>query len=355
MADELTYAAAGVDIDKGNRLVDRIKAIAKSTTRPGVVGDIGGFGGLFSLNVTQMEKPVLVSSTDGVGTKLKIAFMTGRHDTVGIDLVAMCVNDICVQGAKPLFFLDYFATSQLDETVAEAVIGGIGEGCRQAGCALIGGETAEMPGLYAAGEYDLAGFAVGIVDNSRIIDGSAVHTGDRLIGIASTGLHSNGYSLVRKIVFEVLKLDVDDHVAALGRTVGEELLTPTRIYAGTIEPLVRDCPVHALAHITGGGLAENVVRVIPESCGLKFYSGSWEVPPVFGWLQQAGKVSAKEMQRTFNNGLGLIVVVPEGDSGDVLDRLSGMGEKAFLVGEVVKRSDKTPRIMWIDNDGNRVC
>jgi phosphoribosylformylglycinamidine cyclo-ligase len=251
--------------------------------------------------------------------------------------------------------LDYFAVGKLDETVAEAVIRGIGEGCRQAGCALIGGETAEMPGFYAAGEYDLAGFAVGIVDNSRIIDGSAVHTGDRLIGIASSGLHSNGYSLARKIVFELLKLDVDQHVAELGRTVGEELLAPTRIYAATIEPLVRDCPVHALAHITGGGLAENVVRVIPDSCGLRLYSGSWEVPPVFRWLQAAGKISPAEMQRTFNNGIGLIVVVPEGDTGDVIDRLNGMGEKAFLVGEVIKRPANAPRIMWIDGDDTRTC
>ncbi len=355
MADELTYAGAGVDIDKANRLVDRIKAIAKSTPRSGVMGEIGGFGGLFSLNVAHMEKPVLVSATDGVGTKLKIAFLTGRHDTVGIDLVAMSVNDICVQGAKPLFFLDYLSVGRLDEDVAEAVIRGVGEGCRQAGCALIGGETAEMPGFYPEGEYDLAGFAVGLVDNSRIIDGSGTQIGDKLIGIASSGLHSNGYSLARKIVFEVLGLGVDDHVPELGRTVGEELLMPTRIYAAATERLVRDFEIHGLAHITGGGIPENVIRVIPDSCGLQMFEGSWDVPPVFPFLQKAGNVADAEMKRAFNNGIGLIAVVPEKAADEVLDRLGGMDEKAFLMGEVVKRPDEGERITWIDSDEFKPC
>jgi phosphoribosylformylglycinamidine cyclo-ligase len=355
MADELTYAGAGVDIDKANRLVDRIKAIAKSTPRSGVMGEIGGFGGLFSLNVAHMEKPVLVSATDGVGTKLKIAFLTGRHDTVGIDLVAMSVNDICVQGAKPLFFLDYLSAGRLDEDVVEAVIQGVGEGCRQAGCALIGGETAEMPGFYPDGEYDLAGFAVGLVDNDKIIDGSGTQIGDKLIGIASSGLHSNGYSLVRQIIFDVLKLGVDDHVPELGRTVGEELLMPTRIYAATIERLQRDFEIHGLAHITGGGIPENVIRIVPDSCGLQMFEGSWQVPPIFPYLQAAGRVSAAEMKRAFNNGIGLIAVVPDKSVEEVLDRLSGMEEQAFLVGEVIKRLGDTERIRWVDRDEFRVC
>ncbi len=355
MAEELTYAGAGVDIDKANRLVDRIKAIAKSTSRSGVMGEIGGFGGLFSLNVAQMEKPVLVSATDGVGTKLKIAFMTGRHDTVGIDLVAMSVNDICVQGAKPLFFLDYLSVGQLDEEVAEAVIRGVGEGCRLAGCALIGGETAEMPGFYPEGEYDLAGFAVGLVDNDKIIDGSGTQIGDKLIGIASSGLHSNGYSLARKIVFDVLQLGVDDHVPELGRTVGEELLLPTKIYAATTERLVRDFEIHGLAHITGGGIPENVIRVIPDSCGLQMFENSWVVPPIFPYLQAAGRVSDTEMKRAFNNGIGLIAVVPDKSAEEVLDRLNGMEEKAFLVGEVIKRPSDAERIRWIESDEFKIC
>jgi phosphoribosylformylglycinamidine cyclo-ligase len=355
MAEELTYAGAGVDIDKANRLVDRIKDIARATSRSGVMGEIGGFGGLFSLNVEQMENPVLVSATDGVGTKLKIAFLTGRHDTVGIDLVAMSVNDICVQGAKPLFFLDYLSVGRLDEAVAESVIRGVGEGCRQAGCALIGGETAEMPGFYPEGEYDLAGFAVGLVDNNKIIDGTGTQIGDKLIGIASSGLHSNGYSLARKIVFEVLKLGVEDHVPELGRTVGEELLMPTRIYAAAIERLVRDFEIHGLAHITGGGIPENVIRVIPDSCGLKMFEGSWEVPPVFAFLQAAGRVSDREMKRAFNNGLGLIAVVPDKSTDEVLDRLNGMDEKAFLVGEVIKRPQDTGRIVWVESDDHKIC
>lgn len=355
MAEGLTYADAGVDISKANRLVDRIKAIAKETNRPGVMGEIGGFGGLFSPNIENMEKPVLVSSTDGVGTKLKIAFMTGRHDTVGIDLVAMCVNDILVQGAKPLFFLDYLSVGKLDETVAEAVIRGVGEGCQQAGCALIGGETAEMPGLYNEGEYDLAGFAVGIVDNREIIDGSEVRQGDKLIGIASSGLHSNGFSLVRKICFDVLGLKADSFVPELGKTIGEELLTPTRIYANAFRNLIKDLPINGLAHITGGGIPDNILRIIPDSCGVRMFESSWKIPPVFHYLQEAGKVSDTEMKQTFNCGIGMIAVVPEASVQEVLDRLQGMGEDAYLVGEVTALVAPDKRLLWVVSDEIKAC
>jgi len=347
MAKSLTYADAGVDIDRANDLIRTIKSIASHTPRTGVMGEIGGFGGLFSLNLTSIERPVLVSSTDGVGTKLKIAFMTDKHDTIGIDLVAMSVNDVVVQGAKPLFFLDYLAMGCLRTEVAADIIKGVGEGCRQANCALIGGETAEMPGIYQDNEYDLAGFAVGIVDNSRIIDGSEIRVGHKLIGISSSGLHSNGYSLARKICFDVLKLSIDAYVPDLGKTLGEELLTPTRIYSETILMLVRDLPIHGLAHITGGGISENVVRILPRSCKVLIRKGSWLIPPVFKFLQDAGNVSDAEMMRTFNNGIGMIAVVPELAAQDVLERLNGAEVQAFLMGEVVERKDTEERIAWI--------
>jgi phosphoribosylformylglycinamidine cyclo-ligase len=348
MTKSLTYADAGVDIDKANRLVDKIKEIAKRTPRHGVMGDIGGFGGLFSLNVDGYEKPVLVSSTDGVGTKLKIAFMTNIHDTIGIDLVAMCVNDIAVQGAKPLFFLDYVSMGLLDEGVVPAIIKGVGEGCKTANCALIGGETAEMPGLYNPGEYDLAGFSVGLVDNSSIIDGAEIRMGDILIGIASSGLHSNGYSLVRKICFDVMKLDVDTHVPELGRTIGEALLTPTRIYSEAIQMLIRDLPIRGLAHITGGGITENIIRIIPHACGVVIRRDSWDRPPIFHFLQEGGKVAEAEMMRTFNNGIGMIAVVPEDRAGDVLERLHALGEHAWAIGEIVGRKDGGARVKWTE-------
>lgn len=347
MSKSLTYADAGVDIDKASDLVDIISKIAKSTHRSGVMGEIGGFGGLFSLNIANLEKPVLVSSTDGVGTKLNIAFMTGKHDTIGIDLVAMSVNDIAVQGAKPLFFLDYLSTGKLNTRIITSVVKGIGEGCKQSKCALIGGETAEMPGLYKENEYDLAGFCVGMVDNAKIIDGSETQDGDKLIGIASSGLHSNGYSLVRKICFEVLKLTVDTHVPELGRTLGEELLTPTKIYSETIQHVIRDLPIHGLAHITGGGIPDNLIRIIPKSCKAVVEQDSWEIPPVFPFLQKAGKVAKKEMLRTFNNGIGLIAVVPEKSVDDIMERLSAMKEKAFLIGEVVARKNSRRQIKWV--------
>jgi len=347
MSDSLTYAKAGVDIDKANALVDQIKKIAKSTPRSGVMGDIGGFGGMYSLNVANMERPVLVSSTDGVGTKLKIAFMTGIHDTVGIDLVAMCINDIAVQGAKPLFFLDYLSMGRLDNKIATDIIKGIGKGCRLANCSLIGGETAEMPGFYSEKEYDLAGFAVGIVDNRKIVDGSDTQLGDKVIGIASNGLHSNGYSLVRKICFDMLELDVAATVPELGVTIVEELLKPTRIYSETIQRLLKDLPISGLAHITGGGLVDNIVRIIPKSCKVVLKKGSWEVPPIFSFLQKSGKISQKEMLRTFNNGIGLVLVVPERAVDDVLERLRGMKEQAFVIGEIAAKKKSKTQISWV--------
>jgi phosphoribosylformylglycinamidine cyclo-ligase len=348
MTDPITYADAGVDIDKANTLVSAINRITKQTLRPGVIGEIGGFAGLFSIErvIADMQHPVLVSSTDGVGTKLKIAFMLDKHDTIGIDLVAMCVNDILVQGAKPLFLLDYLAMGRLNSGRVEAILGGIAEGCKQAKCALIGGETAEMPGIYQPDEYDLAGFVVGVVDNSQIIDGTAIRLGHKLIGIASSGLHSNGYSLVRKICFDHLKLKLDAHIPELGKTLGEELIVPTRIYADTIQGLLRDQPIHGLAHITGGGMVDNIVRIIPQAFSVLIRKGSWEVPPIFSFLQQAGSVPEPEMLRTFNNGIGMVAVVPESAAPEVIERLNAMNEPAFLIGEIIERKEAGERLVW---------
>jgi phosphoribosylformylglycinamidine cyclo-ligase len=346
MKKSFTYADAGVDIEKANKLVDTIGEIAKQTFRSGVIGDIGGFGGLFSLNLANLDRPVLVSSTDGVGTKLKIAFMLDKHDTVGIDLVAMCVNDIIVQGAKPLFFLDYLSMGNLDNQRAANIIRGIAEGCKQSQCALLGGETAEMPGFYPNNEYDLAGFAVGVVDNSKIIDGTEIRVGHKLIGIASSGLHSNGYSLVRKICFEVLKLKLDENIPELGKSIGEELLTPTKIYAATITGLLKDLPIHGIAHITGGGISENLVRIVPQACSILIRDESWDIPPIFSFLQQAGNISGKEMVRTFNMGLGMIVVVPDHAALDVVQRIEAMKERAFVIGEIGDCKETGKRLIW---------
>lgn len=335
-SQKATYKDAGVDIDAGNRFVQMIKPLVKATSRPEVLTDIGGFGGLFSLQAGKYEKPTLVASTDGVGTKLKIAFLMDKHDTVGIDLVAMCVNDIVVQGAEPLFFLDYLATGKLAPEKAVEVVRGISEGCLQAGCALIGGETAEMPGFYAEGEYDLAGFTVGVVDNSRIIDGSSVTVGDRLIGIASSGLHSNGYSLARKVFFEKMGLTVASRVDGLDKTLGEELLTPTRIYVKTVLNLLRDFQIKGVSHITGGGILENVPRVLPRNCQAVIQKESWPKLPVFEILREAGDIEATEMYRTFNYGIGMVLIVPEREADDVMVRLSGLKETAYLIGEIVK-------------------
>ncbi len=346
MNESLTYQNAGVDIDKGNRFIKRIKQITKGAPRSGVIAGIGGFSGLYSLDVSQYGDPVLVTSTDGVGTKLKVASMMGKHDTIGIDLVAMCVNDIAVQGAKPLFFLDYLSMGTLEPDTAEAVIRGIVEGCKQAKCALIGGETAEMPGLYAPGDYDLAGFVVGMVDNNKIVDGSEIGVGHKLIGIASSGLHSNGYSLVRKVCFEKLKLKIDDKVDVLGKTIGEELIEPTKIYSEILRHLLKDFSIHGMAHITGGGILDNLPRVLPSTCKAVIDDGSWEVPPIFGFLQKAGNLSVQEMRRTFNNGIGMILVTPANEAQRLVEFLSAMNEKAYLIGKVVGRKKGAKQLSW---------
>ena len=340
------YAEAGVSIDAGNRFVDMIRPMVKAASRPEVLTEIGGFGGLFGLRSDKYKNPVLVSSTDGVGTKLKIAFMTDRHDTVGIDLVAMCVNDVVVQGAEPLFFLDYFATGKLNPEKAAQVIKGIAEGCKDAGCALIGGETAEMPSFYNEGEYDIAGFTVGIVDQDNLIDGSSINVGNKIIGIASSGLHSNGYSLVRKVCFDKLKLKIDDNIPELGKTIGEELLTPTRIYVKSILHIVREFKVNGMAHITGGGFTENIPRVIPKSCKAKINIGSWDIHPIFGYLKDRGELSDEEMLRTFNNGIGMVMIVKQELVDDIMIRLNGLKEKAWVIGDIVERKEDEDSIEY---------
>ncbi|PLX90755.1 MAG: phosphoribosylformylglycinamidine cyclo-ligase [Desulfuromonas sp.] len=340
----MTYKDAGVDIDAGNRFVDMIKPLVKATSRPEVMTDIGGFGGLFSLNNDKYRNPALVASTDGVGTKLKLAFMLDKHDTVGIDLVAMCVNDIIVQGAEPLFFLDYLATGKLSPEKSVEILKGISAGCQQAGCALLGGETAEMPGMYTDDEYDLAGFTVGVVDKDKIIDGSSITKGDKVIGIASSGLHSNGYSLARKILLENMQLSLDAIPAGLERPLGEELLTPTRIYVKSILNLMRDFLIKGVAHITGGGLLENLPRTLPKHCKAILAKDSWEKPAIFELLREGGLIEENEMYRTFNYGIGMVIVVPAAEAEDILSRLSGLEENAFLIGEIAQR----------DSDENQV-
>ncbi|MXX06778.1 MAG: phosphoribosylformylglycinamidine cyclo-ligase [Acidimicrobiia bacterium] len=327
----LSYRDAGVDIDLGNALVRRIGSVVQSTTRPEVLSDIGGFGGLCELPAGYRQ-PVLVAATDGVGTKLKLALELDRHDSVGIDLVAMCVNDLIVCGAQPLFFLDYYATGALDVDVAAEVVGGIGAGCRQAGCALIGGETAEMPGMYGAGDYDLAGFAVGVVEKDEIIVPERVSAGDCLIGLASSGPHSNGYSLIRKII-EVTGVDLGQDFA--GRSLGDVLLEPTRIYVRAIAALQEKVAIHGLAHITGGGITENLPRVLPAGLAARIDTASWPRPEIFNWLEDAGNVPGEEMFRTFNCGLGMIVCVAADDLDPALALLREAGEDAFPVGEVL--------------------
>lgn len=333
---KITYKDAGVDIDAGNTFVKMIKPLVKATSRPEVLADIGGFGGLFSLNMGKYKHPVLVSGTDGVGTKLKVAFMANRHDTIGIDLVAMCVNDIIVQGAEPLFFLDYLATAKLDPEKATSIIKGVSDGCIQAGCALIGGETAEMPGFYTGEEYDMAGFAVGVVEREKIIDGSSITVGNHLIGLSSSGLHSNGFSLARKVIIEHMGLGIDDEIPGLGKTVADELLTPTRIYVRSVMNLLRDFNISGLAHITGGGLLENIPRVLPNGCKAVVRKDSWQIPEIFKLIQKGGNIDETEMFRTFNCGIGMVLVVPEREAEDVMIRLTGLNETAFHIGEVVK-------------------
>jgi phosphoribosylformylglycinamidine cyclo-ligase len=336
LKEPLDYRAAGVDIEAGDRLVQRIGPAVRATFRPEVLGDLGGFGGFFALPPGKYREPVLVSGTDGVGTKLKIAFMTGRHDTVGIDLVAMCANDIAVHGAEPLFFLDYFATGRLDPETAATVIGGIAEGCRRAGCALLGGETAEMPGFYAEGEYDLAGFAVGVVERRRLIDGRAVAPGDVILGLASNGLHANGYALVRKVVFERAKLAVDDAPAGLGETLAEALLTPTRIYAKALLALAARVRVKGLAHVTGGGLPGNVPRAMAPGTRARIHLSAWPRPPIFALLQSEGGIPTREMLRTFNCGIGMVAIVAAADAEAAVALLDAAGETVFRIGDVAQ-------------------
>lgn len=330
-----TYKKAGVDIDAGNEAVRLMRGAVRSTFRPEVLSDLGGFGGLFALDVQKYKEPVLVSGADGVGTKLKVAFMADKHDTVGQDAVAMCVNDILVQGAEPLFFLDYLAVGRLEPEKVAEIVAGVAAGCRLAGCALLGGETAEMPGFYREGEYDLAGFAVGVVDRQKLINGSGSQAGDLVIGLPATGLHSNGFSLVRKIFFERAGWSLDRYIPEFGKTLGEELLTPTKIYVRPVLSLLAQTAVRGMAHITGGGLPENVPRCLPPGLGVSLERQAWTVPPVFTLLQRLGDVSADEMFRTFNMGIGFVLVVAKNDADKVLTLLKEAGEAPLLLGEVV--------------------
>ncbi len=344
----VTYKSAGVDIDAGDELVERIKPLAKATAIAEVLGGVGGFAGLCRIP-SGMTEPVLVSGTDGVGTKLKVAFATGVHDTIGFDLVGMCVNDVLTCGARPLFFLDYFATGKLDVDVAERVIAGIAAACKESGCALLGGETAELPGMYAPGEYDLAGFAVGVVERAKIVDGKRVSEGDVAIGVPSSGLHSNGYSLARDVLLTRMQLSTGDRIEGLGgRTVGEALLAPTRLYARHVEAVLAAAEVHAMSHITGGGLPGNLPRVLPDGLGLSIAS-AWPRPPIFDLIARGGPVAELEMRRTFNLGVGFVFVVAEADATAVRAALAREGEVAMDLGRVVRVPADTPfeeRVAW---------
>ena len=341
------YAEAGVDIHAGNAFVSRIKDMVASTFTGGVVTDIGGFGGLFKLDTTSMEQPVLVASTDGVGTKLNLAFEYDIHDTIGIDLVAMSVNDILVQGAKPLFFLDYFATGKLEGDRATDVLAGIVEGCKQGQCALLGGETAEMPDFYKPGEYDVSGFCVGVVDNANIVDGSAIRPGDAVVGIGSSGVHSNGYSLVRKLVAQS-GLKGDDPFPGTDQTAARVLLEPTRIYVKAVRALMRDMDIHGMCHVTGGGFYDNIPRILPRGTAVRIDFDSWEVLPVFHWLKDEGGLTWPEMLQIFNCGIGYIVVVPEAQAEDVVSRLEGSGESAWVIGKVERQAEEDGEAVVVD-------
>ena len=337
------YRAAGVDINAANDFIGRIKGLVGSTFTKGVITDIGGFGGLFKPDLSRMKEPVLVAGADGVGTKLKLAFALDRHDTIGVDLVAMSVNDILVQGAKPLFFLDYFATGKLEIGIAEEVISGIAEGCKISNCALLGGETAEMPGFYADGEYDLSGFCVGVVDNEKIVDGSSITIGDSIIGLESSGIHSNGYSLVRKI-FDESGLSAEDLLPGTGHKIGEILLTPTKIYVDAVHSLLRDLEIKGMVHVTGGGFYDNLPRILPKQVIAEIEFNSWSVPPVFSWLKEQGKLRWAEMLQIFNCGIGYILVVPKGCEEDVFSRLCGMNINSWKIGEIVARRGDTEQV-----------
>jgi len=341
-----TYKESGVDIETANAFVERIKPLIKTTARKEVLSGIGGFGGLYRFDTAKAKNPILVSSTDGVGTKLKIAQLMDRHNTIGIDLVAMSVNDVVVQGAEPLFFLDYLATGKIETEKSVQIVEGIVQGCKQAGCALLGGETAEMPGFYPPGEYDLAGFCVGVVESEKLIDGSTISINDRVIGLASSGLHSDGYSLARRVLLEKGKLSVKDRVPELGRSVGEELLEPTRIYVRPLLNIFKSFQIKGLVHITGGGFYDNIPRVIPEVCRCVIRKESWPVPPVFSVIQEIGQVEEQEMFRVFNMGIGMMLIVPEKEVQEILDRLKGLGENAFLMGTIEKRDENGPPVCF---------
>ncbi len=338
MAEQLTYKDSGVDIDAGNRSVKLIKDSVKATYRPEVLGDLGGFGGLFALNSGKYKEPVLVSGTDGVGTKLRLAFMLDRHDTVGQDTVAMCVNDILVQGAEPLFFLDYLAVGKLNPEQVADVVKGVAGACKESGCALIGGETAEMSGFYPAGEYDIAGFAVGVVEKAKLITSEKIQDGDVLLGLPSSGVHSNGYSLVRKIVFDHKGFKGDEYIDELGKTIGEELLTPTRLYPKSCLPLIQQFDIHGMVHITGGGFYENIPRALPEDMGVEIDSTAWKMPAIFGLLQQWGNVDWKEMYRTFNMGIGMVIMASREEADKIKTYLAEMDETVYEIGHVAKGS-----------------
>ncbi|MCM1490009.1 MAG: phosphoribosylformylglycinamidine cyclo-ligase [Muribaculum sp.] len=333
-----SYEASGVNLEAGYEVVSRIKKHVASTNRPGVMGNIGAFGGMFDLASLGYKEPILVSGTDGVGTKLKIAFAVDKHDTIGIDAVAMCVNDVLAQGAEPLFFLDYVAVGKNEPAVVEAIVSGVAEGCRQAGCALIGGETAEMPGMYQPGDYDIAGFTVGAVDRANLIDGSKVKTGDVLVGIASSGVHSNGFSLVRKIVADA-RLDLNAKYEETGdKTLGEMLLTPTRIYVKPVLDVIRNVDVHGVAHITGGGFDENIPRILHDGQGIEVKEGSWEILPVFKMLEKYGKVPHREMFNIFNMGIGMVLAMDKKDAAKAIEILEKHGEKASVIGKITDKS-----------------
>ena len=333
---KMTYRDAGVDIDAGNESVSLIKDSVRATYRPEVLGDLGGFGGLFALRAQDYREPVLVSGTDGVGTKLRLAFLLNRHDTIGQDAVAMCVNDILVQGAEPLFFLDYLAVGKLEPTQVADVVSGVARACKESGCALIGGETAEMAGFYPVGEYDIAGFAVGVVERERLITSARVKAGDVLLGLPSSGVHSNGYSLVRKIVFEHKGFHGDEYMEELGRTIGEELLTPTRLYPQVCLPLIRDFDLHGMVHITGGGFYENIPRALPDGMGAEVNAAAWEMPAVFRLLQEWGNVDWAEMYRTFNMGIGMVLIASEEEAARIEARLDAQHEAVFRIGRVTE-------------------
>lgn len=337
MEKKLTYRDAGVDIDAGNLSVKLIKDSVKATYRPEVLGDLGGFGGLFAMS-TKYKEPVLVSGTDGVGTKLRLAFILGKHDTIGQDAVAMCVNDILVQGAEPLFFLDYLAVGKLEPEQVADVVKGVANACKESGCALIGGETAEMAGFYAEGEYDIAGFAVGAVEKSKIITSEKVKSGDVILGLPSSGVHSNGYSLVRKIVFDVKGFKGDEYIDELGKTIGEELLTPTRLYPKSCLPLIEKFDIHGMVHVTGGGYYENIPRALPEDMGAEIDATSWPVPPIFNLLKEWGNVDWHEMYRTFNMGIGMIIIASADEAEKIKADLQARNEAVYEIGKVIQGS-----------------